>query len=114
MDGLDVGQEYMRQKLSPDQMALYRRVDEILTYVWDPIGVREEPQARDEYQSYLPQVFKRVAEATSPEMVAEYLLIIVVESMGFTPNDEAREDALRIARLLIKHRDWIAQVHPDR
>lgn len=103
----------MGQKLPPDQMALYRRVDEVLTYVWDPIGIREVPQARDEYRSYLPQVFKRVTESADPVPIAEYLLMVEAESLGFTPNDESRKEAFRIARLLIEHRDWIAQVHPD-
>ena len=103
----------MGEKLPPDEMTLYRRVYEVLTYVWDPIGVREVPQARDEYRTYLPTVFKRVLEAKDPAPIAEYLLMIEAESMGFTPNDASRDEALRIARLLIEHRDWIAQVHPD-
>ena len=103
----------MGQKLPPDQMTLYRRVDEVLTYVWDPIGVREVPQARDEYRSYLPQVFQRVLDAVEAAPIAEYLLAIEAESMGFTPNDASRNEALRIARLLIEHRDWIEQAHPD-
>ena len=47
----------MGQKLPPDQMELYRRVDEVLHYLWDPIGVAGAPEARDEYYSYLPHVF---------------------------------------------------------
>ena len=103
----------MGQKLPPDQMTLYRRVDEVLTYVWDPIGIREVPQARDEYRSYLPQVFRRVLEASDPAVIADYLLKVEGECMGFTPNDASREESLRIATLLIEHRDWIAQAHPD-
>lgn len=103
----------MGDKLSLDQMTLYRRVDEVLTYVWDPIGVREVPQARNEYRSYLPKVFKRVLDATDPAPIAEYLIMVAEESMGFTPDDASRDEAFRIARLLIEHRDWINQVHPD-
>ncbi len=94
-------------------MTLYRRVDEVLTYVWDPIGVREDPHARDEYRSYLPMVFKRVVDATDPAPIAEYLLMIAAERMGFMLNDALRDKAFRIARLLIEHRDWINEVHPD-
>ena len=103
----------MGQKLPPDQMTLYRRVDEVLTYVWDPIGVREVPQARDEYRGYLPQVFRRVLDATEPGTIAEYLLSAASECMGLTINEESRKDAFRVARLLIEHRDWINQTHPD-
>ena len=31
---------------------LYRRVDEVLHYLWDPIGVAGIPEARDEYYGY--------------------------------------------------------------
>lgn len=103
----------MGQKLSPDQMALYRRVDEVLTYVWDPIGVREVPQARDEYRGYLPKVFELVLDSTGPDPIVDYLLWAEAESMGLTPSDKSRKETFRIARLLIEHRDWINQTHPD-
>lgn len=50
----------MGHKLPPDQMALYRRIDEILRNDWDPIGVSGIPEARDEYYDYLPIVFRLV------------------------------------------------------
>lgn len=47
----------MGKQLSPFERELYQRVDEVLHYVWDPIGVSDAPEARDEYFSYLPIVF---------------------------------------------------------
>jgi hypothetical protein len=44
-------------KLLPHQDELYRRTDEVLHYIWDPIGVAGVPEARDEYDSYLPHAF---------------------------------------------------------
>jgi hypothetical protein len=35
---------------------LHSRVDEILYYIWDPIGVAAEPSARDEYSRYVPEL----------------------------------------------------------
>ena len=99
----------MDQRLSPKQALLYRRVDEVLTYIWDPIGVRQVPQARDEYESYLPQVFKRVLEATGPEPIADYLMEIESERMGYSPTKATRQGALDVANLLLEHRDWINQ-----
>lgn len=43
----------MGHKLTDDGLELYRRVDEVLFYVWDPIGVANSPAARDEYYGYL-------------------------------------------------------------
>ena len=36
---------------------LLTRVDEVLHYLWDPIGLSEIPEARDEYSSYADVVF---------------------------------------------------------
>jgi hypothetical protein len=48
----------MGKTLPPDQLALYKRIDEILWEDWDPIGVVAfGDAARDEYQSYLPSIF---------------------------------------------------------
>lgn len=58
---------------APPDLALYRAVDEVLHYIWDPIGVSGVPEARDEYQGYLPQVFKLVRERQSEETIANYL-----------------------------------------
>ena len=50
----------MGKKLSPKENKLYKRVDETLFYIWDPIGVNHVPQARDEYYSFLPGIFELV------------------------------------------------------
>lgn len=36
---------------------LFQRCDEILHYIWDPIGCKDVPMAREEYYGYVPQVF---------------------------------------------------------
>ena len=62
----------MGKKLEPKDEELYRRVDEVLHYILDPIGVSGIPQARDEYYSYLPGVFQLVkhnAEKTSSHSI---------------------------------------------
>lgn len=46
--------------LSKNKNELYSRIDEVLHYVWDPIGISGVPEARDEYHSYLPVVFGKV------------------------------------------------------
>ena len=63
----------MRQKLSPEQKSFYKRVDEILFYRWDPIGISDSDWPRNEYKTYVPQVFKIALENDEPEAIAEYL-----------------------------------------
>ena len=104
----------MGQRLLPDQMQLYRRVDEVLHYLWDPIGVREVSEARDEYHGYLPMVFKLTLEAKDPESISDYLLRIEYERMGFDITSEAKAKATDIANILIRHRDWTHQNKPNK
>ena len=94
----------MGNKLSPQDMALYRACDEVLHYVWDPIGVATAPQARDEYYSYLPLVFQMVRDGRSEEEVAKYLTQITTVQMGL---DEAHSHDLDVARLLLEWKDVV-------
>jgi hypothetical protein len=98
----------MGKKLSPDQLALYKRIDEVLHYIWDPIGVSTmSPIPRDEYQSYLPQVFRRVLEEAGEESIVAYLSSVERDQMGMNDQDfeQTRLELCRsVARMLIS--DW--------
>jgi len=80
------------------------RVDEILHYLWDPIGISNEPSARDEYTSYVPQIFSMLKSNMGVKDIAEKL-------DGFAHN-EAGVDAKRmnndtIAEILIDYHEHI-------
>ena len=47
-----------------------RYINEVLPYVWDPIGVAGMPQTRDEYDSYVPGVFKLVEGGANKNEIA--------------------------------------------
>jgi hypothetical protein len=49
---------------------------------WDPIGVKDEPFARDEYASYVGRVYHALAAGASAEDIASVLAKIELESMG--------------------------------
>jgi hypothetical protein len=71
------------------QNKLYKIIDEILWKDWDPIGINEyEEDARDEYQSYLPQIFKLKIDNAGKELIAQHLLNIETERMGLSGNIE--------------------------
>ncbi len=89
-----------------DNGELQRRVDEILYYVWDPIGVSNEPLARGEYDSYVPLVFKLVLENDNIEPISEHLANIATSQMGL-PADRKRCD--HAAKLLLKHKKAIKE-----
>jgi len=94
--------------MQPDRQRIYiyeitRRIGEILHYMWDPIGVRGVPEARDEYDSYIAQVFSLLERAASDSEVAGFLTKTSTETMGMTGTQEASRHDLEISRLLIQH-----------
>ena len=86
----------MGEKLNPQEMELYRATDEVLHYIWDPIGVSDEPNARDEYWSYLPRVFKMLVGETPHKLIIEYLIGVEAERMGLQPNKEKAKHVVEI------------------
>ena len=95
----------MGSKLEENMLALYKRIDEILYYEWDPIGVSDDNLARDEYHSYLPRVFAYTIEGESIESIAKYLGIVRIESMGLSSNPD---HDLKVARLIIESKKNIS------
>lgn len=74
----------MIRNLSEKDQALYTFVDEILFYHWDPVGVSDSPEARDEYHDYLPQIFLLVKNGAATESVVKLLAKFQTEDMGMT------------------------------
>jgi len=95
----------MGRQLQADQAELYRRCDEVLHYIWDPIGVSGAPGARDEYFSYLPHVFQLVCDGSGSDQIVEYLIHVQISRMGMAPNQPRAEAA---AAALLEWREWIA------
>lgn len=91
---------------SEAEKELYRRTDEVLHFLWDPIGVSDVPEARDEYHGYLPQVFMMLKENQTDMEIAEYLSKTQSERMGF-PKDLERN--LEIAKTLIAWKELIEE-----
>jgi len=75
-----------------------------LFYVWDPIGVADEPCARGEYESYVPKVRQLVEQHDDPGPISSYLGDIVRDRMGLAP-DRKRCDYT--AELLLRHKQAI-------
>jgi len=98
----------MGGKLADEELELYKRVDEVLYYVWDPIGVANNPAARDEYQGYLTKVFTMLQEGKNASLIAAYLDDVVTDSMGVEANPEHSE---RVAVLLL---DWKIEIYKIR
>ena len=80
-------------------------LDEIIHYIWDPIGVADEPGARDEYYGYLPQIEKSVIDGRSVEFVAHLLGEIAQKRMGLPANKQHNQ---HVAELIFR---WYKALH---
>jgi hypothetical protein len=89
-----------------DNRELNRRVDEVLFYVWDPIGVSDEPCARWEYKSYVPKILQLVEQNDDPSPIALYLSEIEKNQMGISSNTD---NCNRVAELLLQHKEAIKE-----
>ncbi|MBS3910005.1 MAG: hypothetical protein KGZ93_10365 [Actinobacteria bacterium] len=96
----------MGKKLIPKDSELYGRIDEVLHYIWDPIGISDEPWARDEYHTYLPEVFSLIKSNSSIDKIVDYLVRIEHERMGLTPN---REHAKIVAEILVAWQQRVSE-----
>ena len=79
---------------------LNQRIDEILYYVWDPIGVSDEPCARAEHSSYTMTILKYVLKEDLNQ-IANHLSKIEVDSMGLTADKDRN---LEVAKRLLDYK----------
>ncbi|SDG32251.1 hypothetical protein [Dyella sp. 333MFSha] len=93
----------MNMSLNDEQ--LLRRIDEVLHYRWDPLGVSDSPEARDEYESYVPRTFQLLKATTDGSDVADYLHWLNTEQMGVGAN---RKHDAEIVDLLMRWRDQLS------
>lgn len=84
---------------------LTKRVDEVLYYLWDPIGVSDEPCARGEYSSYALSIVNSVITENKHDIV-EKLTKIESELMGLIAN---KSKNMEIAERLVQYKHAIEE-----
>ena len=99
----------MKTSLSVTDKELMCRTDEVLHYLWDPIGVSEHPQARDEYDAYSAHVFSMLFRGCTCAEIIAYLTSIEQDHMGLTISDQSRANATRVASVLINWKECIEE-----
>ncbi|GEM_PF-935070 len=85
------------------------RIDEILFYQWDPIRLSKANAPRDEYASYVKEVFEIVLNSTKPDTLADHLTVISTESIGLA-TDRERDMAVAALIFAIVHDE---DYHPE-
>jgi hypothetical protein len=72
----------------------------ILLEEWDPLGVGDNPNLADEYDSYIPEIAQLVSSGSSSDRVAQYLRQIESD-LGVAHDDDS---SLRTAQRLLHAR----------
>jgi hypothetical protein len=76
---------------------LYKKIDDILWFDWDPIGVNDLAP-RDEYQGYVPEIYNLKKSGADREEIANRLFKLATVHMG---TNETFENCLEIADKII-------------
>jgi len=61
--------------------------------VWDPIGVQNEPNAQDEYDGYVGDIYELLVRKATDQEITDRLLYIVQETMAL---DAARPEDMQL------------------
>jgi hypothetical protein len=83
---------------------LQRAIREGLMQEWDPIGVKDIPEAGDEYGGYVGQIYQLLDSGAPVEEVFKFLWWVETEHMGL-PGDRATTE--RFAHRLVELRQGI-------
>jgi hypothetical protein len=83
---------------------LQNRVRYALLHEWDPIGVQEYPGAQDEYDSYVPDVYRMLLSRATEEEILNYLWWLETRHMGLGGERERTET---FAKRLLQIRDEV-------
>ena len=74
--------------MKKEDVILYKAIDDILWFDWDPIGVNDNEEIRDEYQGYTPQIFKLKKDGADVNKITKHIYQLEIVSMGMTGNKE--------------------------
>ena len=69
---------------------------------WDPIGVASVPECADEYDDYVPEIYRMLAKGRSPKELLYYLWWLETSYMGLAGTPKARRKTEAFAEILCK------------
>lgn len=66
-------------------------IKEALMSEWDPIGVKDIPEAEGEYDGYVSTIYKMLIQEKTKEEIFDYLWCVETKHMGLTGNRQATD-----------------------
>ena len=97
-----------RSDRNPIRRPLARVISEVLHYVWDPIEIAGLPQARDEYETYVPGVLALLLSGASEAELSHHLQMLAEERIVLSQVAERADDA---ALTLVEWRSYLGESH---
>ena len=89
------------RRMTEEQNLLFEFIDDLLWYEWDPIGING-CGPRDEYESYVPQVFNLAIGNATAEQIADRLHCLETETIGVAGDFEKCK---RLARIIVQKKE---------
>ena len=99
MDGLHNGPYKTMKEQLPKAKRYHNAIHNILLHDWDPIGVADEPNAQDEYDGYIYEIYGMLIRREPRHRLIDHLLWIETEHMGLFGN---RSRTVALADRLIR------------
>src|SRR5581483_11670324 len=65
-----------------ESRAIRLKIHEVLLNVWDPIGIKDEPNAQGEYDGYIGEIYGLLTRGASDAEIHDRLKYIMTERMG--------------------------------
>jgi hypothetical protein len=79
-----------------------RRIRQVLMEHWDPIGVRDTPEASGEYDRYVGEVYVLLMDhRASEDVINAYLFATTTEYMGLSPSEFLAAASEKTAAILV-------------
>jgi hypothetical protein len=80
--------------------SIREKVREVLLNSWDPIGINDEPNARNEYDNYIGSIYDLLVNKAPDAALIDYLYWAAHENMGL--DAASKEDMLDTVSALRK------------
>lgn len=74
-------------------------IQRVFLEVWDPIRIRDEPHAQDEYDGYIGRAFELLVAGATDQEIEEYLLGIL-DCMGMDGSQSSHKDVIAALRAI--------------
>jgi hypothetical protein len=74
---------------------LETEIESVLLNQWDPIGVKNNPHAKAEYNQYALRVLGMIQSRKTESEVFNYLISVVKNDLELQPNEARTRDVVR-------------------